>query len=255
MSNVFDLSNKNAIVVGGCGDLGRATVHALVEAGAKVFVIELCEAIENSKIHFKDFVQRKKVEFTAADIRDRKQITESFQKALKFCGGQLDILVNSAGVQRRYPSEKFPVEDWDDVLRINLDPIFLYCQLAANVMIPRKQGKIINFASLMSFLGGITIPAYSASKGAVSQLTKAFSNDWACYGLQVNAIAPGYMDTNLNIKIINDPVRINEVMARVPAKRWGKPDDIKGAIVFLASAASDFITGIVMPVDGGYLSR
>ena len=190
-----------------------------------------------------------------ADVSDRSQIRDSFEKALALLEGRLDILVNSAGIQRRHASEVFPEQDWDAVIAVNLEATFFYCQLAANNMIPTGGGKIINIASMQSFLGGITIPAYAASKGGVSQLTKALSNDWAAKGICVNAIAPGYMDTQMNVALINDPVRNAEALSRIPMKRWGKGGDLKGLVVFLASAASDYITGTVIPVDGGYLAR
>jgi 2-deoxy-D-gluconate 3-dehydrogenase len=249
----FSLLGKKAIVVGGAGDLGKAMVKAIVEAGAEAVVIdldskvyEICEKISSEGYP---------VTALKADISDRSQIKSSFENALNILGGSIDILINSAGIQRRYPSELFPEKDWDDVISINLDATFFYCQLAANIMIPDGGGKIINVASMMSFLGGITIPAYAASKGGVSQLTKALSNDWAAKGICVNAIAPGYMDTQLNVALINDPVRNTEILNRIPAKRWGKGSDLKGVTVFLSSAASDYITGAVIPIDGGYLVR
>jgi 2-deoxy-D-gluconate 3-dehydrogenase len=249
----FSLSGKKAIVVGGAGDLGKAMLTAIVEAGAEAVVIdldskvyEICEKISSEGYP---------VTALKADVSDRSQIKSSFENALNILGGSIDILINSAGIQRRYPSELFPEKDWDDVISINLDATFFYCQLAANIMISNGGGKIINVASMMSFLGGITIPAYAASKGGVSQLTKALSNDWAAKGICVNAIAPGYMDTQLNVALINDPVRNTEVLNRIPVKRWGKGSDLKGVTVFLSSAASDYITGAVIPIDGGYLVR
>lgn len=173
----------------------------------------------------------------------------------KILDSHIDILLNTAGIQRRYKSEEFPEKDWDEVLAVNLTAIFFFCQLAANTMIPQGGGKIINVASINSFLGGITIPAYAASKGGVAQLTKALSNDWAAKGINVNAIAPGYMDTRLNTALIGDSVRSSEVLLRTPKKRWGTGEDMKGIAVFLASEASDYITGAVIPVDGGYLAR
>ena len=170
-------------------------------------------------------------------------------------GGKVDILINSAGIQRRYPSEDFPDDEWHKVIAINLDATFFYCKYAGNTMLKNGGGKIINIASIMSVLGGITIPAYAASKGGVGQLTKALSNDWAAKGICVNAIAPGYMDTQLNTALINDKKRTDEVFMRVPMKRWGTGEDLKGLTVFLASSASDYITGCIIPVDGGYLAR
>ncbi len=249
----FSLLSKKSIVVGGAGDLGLAIVEALLDAGSETVIIDLDEKVFSicDNLNLKGY----KVHAIKADISDRDQIRSSFESAINTLGGGLDILVNSAGIQRRYPSEVFPEKDWDDVISVNLDATFFYCQLAANIMIPRGGGKIINIASMISFFGGITIPAYAASKGGVSQLTKAFSNDWASKGISVNAIAPGYMDTQLNIALINDPVRTAEVLNRIPMKRWGNGSDLKGLVVFLASSASDYITGTVIPVDGGYLVR
>ncbi len=256
MSNIleqFSLAGKKAIVVGGAGDLGIAMVEALAQAGAQTVVIDfdekvfaLCENLKNNGLN---------VSPLKADVSKIEEIKDSYKAALEILGGTIDILVNSAGIQRRYPSEDFPEEEWTKVIAINLDATFYYCKYAGNTMIKNGGGKIINIASLMSFLGGITIPAYAASKGGVGQLTKALSNDWAAKGICVNGIAPGYMDTQLNTALINDKKRTEEVMMRVPMKRWGNGDDLKGLTVFLASPASDYITGCIIPVDGGYLAR
>jgi 2-deoxy-D-gluconate 3-dehydrogenase len=249
----FCLSEQKSIIVGGAGDLGYAMVEALVEAGSEAVIIDLDEKVFTICENLKN--QGYKVHAIKADVSDRTQIRSSFETALKLLDGTLNILINSAGIQRRYPSEVFPEKDWDDVIAINLEATFFYCQLAANVMIPNGGGKIVNIASMMSFFGGITIPAYAASKGGVSQLTKALSNDWASKGITVNAIAPGYMDTQLNVALINDPKRNAEALNRIPMNRWGKGDDLKGLTVFLSSHASDYISGTVIPVDGGYLAR
>lgn len=249
----FNLFGKKSIIVGGAGDLGYAMVEAMVEAGAEVVIIDLDKRVFSISENLNQ--EGYKVHAIKADVSNRLQIRNSFDDAIKLLGGKLDILVNSAGIQRRYASEVFPEKDWDDVIAINLNATFFYCQLAANVMIPNGGGKIINIASMMSFFGGITIPAYAASKGGVSQLTKALSNDWASKGITVNAIAPGYMDTQLNVALINDPVRNAEALKRIPMKRWGKGSDLKGLTVFLSSEASDYISGTVIPVDGGYSVR
>ncbi len=253
MLEMFDLTGKNAVVVGGAGDLGVAMLEALVEAGSRAVVIDLSESVHDvaKSLSTKGF----SVHPIQADISCRDQIRSSYAEALEFLGGRVDILLNSAGIQRRHPSEVFPEKDWDDVLAVNLSAIFFYCQLAAKTMIPQGRGKIINVASMQSFFGGITIPAYAASKGGVAQLTKALSNDWAAKGINVNGIAPGYMDTRLNTALISDPVRNAEALSRIPQKRWGTGKDMKGLAVFLASAASDYISGAIIPVDGGYLGR
>lgn len=249
----FKLDSKKAIVVGGAGDLGKAMVEALAEAGAQVVIIDIDDKMYDFCEDFKK--NNLNVEAIKADISKIDEVQSSYKKALEILGGKLDILVNSAGIQRRYPSEQFPEEEWSRVIAINLDATFYFCKYAANTMLENNGGKIINVASLMSFLGGITIPAYAASKGGVGQLTKALSNDLAAKGICVNAIAPGYMDTQLNTALINDKKRTEEVFMRVPMKRWGTGEDLKGLTVFLASAASDYVTGTIIPVDGGYLGR
>ena len=249
----FSLEGKKAIVVGGAGDLGIAMVEALSEAGAQTVIIDYDKRAFKFSKEFKQ--NGLDVEAIQADVSIKSQIDDSYAKALEILGGRVDILINSAGIQRRYSSENFPDDEWSKVIAINLDATFHYCKLAGNTMLKQGGGKIINIASLMSFLGGITIPAYAASKGGVGQLTKALSNDWASRGICVNGIAPGYMDTQLNTALINDKKRTEEVFMRVPMKRWGSGDDLKGLAVFLSSSASDYITGTIIPVDGGYLGR
>jgi 2-deoxy-D-gluconate 3-dehydrogenase len=256
MQNILDkfkLTGKKAIVVGGAGDLGIAMVEAISEAGAQTVVIDfddrvfdMCKDLTNKGLS---------VSAIKADVSKLEEIKDSYNEALEILGGTVDILINSAGIQRRYPSEDFPDEEWSKVISINLDATFYYCKYAGNTMLKHGGGKIINIASLMSFLGGITIPAYAASKGGVAQLTKALSNDWAAKGICVNGIAPGYMDTQLNTALINDKKRTEEVFNRVPMKRWGTGEDLKGLTVFLSSSASDYVTGCIIPVDGGYLAR
>ncbi|MBO0340511.1 MAG: SDR family oxidoreductase [Bacteroidota bacterium] len=249
----FSLKGKKAIVTGGAGDLGKAMVEAISQAGAQTVVIDLddrvfgiCEDFKNSGLN---------VSPIKADVSKVSEIKKSYEVALDILGGTVDILINSAGIQRRYPSEEFPDEEWRKVISINLDATFYYCKHAGNTMLKNGGGKIINIASIISFLGGITIPAYAASKGGVAQLTKALSNDWSAKGICVNAIAPGYMDTQLNTALINDKKRTEEVFNRVPMKRWGTGEDLKGLAVLLSSSASDYITGSVIPVDGGYIAR
>jgi len=253
MNNLFDLSGKKAIVVGGAGDLGVSMLEALLAAGAEAVSIDISDQNEKYVASFKE--KGYIVYSIIADISDRTQIRQSYAKALEYLNGHLDILVNAAGIQIRHKSEEFPEEDWDKVLAVNLSAVFFYCQLAGNTMIRQRNGKIINIASIQSYCGGITIPAYVASKGGVGQLTKELSNDWGEYGININSIAPGYMATKLNTALMNDPHRTAEIMARIPQKRWGTGEDLKGITVFLASAASDYVNGTVIPVDGGYLGR
>lgn len=249
----FKLNNKKAIIVGGAGDLGVAMVEAIAQAGAQTVIIDYDKrAFDYSENFKKDGL---KVDAIHADISLLDEVKRSYKEALDILGGRVDILINSAGIQRRYQSEDFPEDEWAKVIAVNLDATFHFCKSAGNTMLKQGGGKIINIASLMSFLGGITIPAYAASKGGVAQLTKALSNDWAAKGICVNAIAPGYMDTQLNTALINDKKRTDEVFMRVPMKRWGTGEDLKGLTVFLASDASNYVTGTVIPVDGGYLGR
>jgi 2-deoxy-D-gluconate 3-dehydrogenase len=250
---LFNLSGKRALVVGGGGDLGFAMMEGLLEAGAAAVAVD----IDPNVSALADLLRNKGLNASSlqVDITDRNAIKKSVVDAEKLLDGRIDILVNSAGIQRRRPSEDFLEKDWDDVISINLTATFIYCQLVAKNMILNGYGKIINVASIMSFFGGVTIPAYAASKGGVAQLTKALSNDWASKGICVNAIAPGYIDTRLNTALISDDARSAEVLLRTPMKRWGIPNDMKGAAIFLSSPASDFITGAILPVDGGYSAR
>lgn len=169
--------------------------------------------------------------------------------------GRLDILVNNAGIIRRKAAAEHSDSDWDDVMRVNLDGVFTACRAAGSHMLARGSGKIVNIASLLSFFGGITVPGYAASKGAVAQLTKALSNEWAGRGVNVNAIAPGYMRTDNTAALQADPVRSREILSRIPANRWGEPADLEGAVVFLASSASDYLSGHLLTVDGGWCGR
>ena len=169
--------------------------------------------------------------------------------------GEPDILVNNAGTIHRDTAENFDMQAWMTVLQVNLNSVFRLCQLAGRAMLARQQGKIINIASLLSFQGGIRVPAYSASKGGVAQLTKALANEWAGRNVQVNAIAPGYFRTENTSALQKDEVRNRQILERIPAGRWGEPEDIAGAAVFLASCASDYVTGEVLVVDGGWMSR
>jgi 2-deoxy-D-gluconate 3-dehydrogenase len=169
--------------------------------------------------------------------------------------GRVDILVNNAGTIARARAVDFPEADWDRVIELNLTTLFRMCQCVGRVMIEQKRGKIINVASLLSFSGGITVPAYAASKGGVAQVTKALANEWAKSGVNVNAIAPGYMLTDLTRPLYEDPLRSRQINDRIPASHWGSPDDLKGAFVFLASRASDYIHGHVLVVDGGWMAR
>ena len=187
------------------------------------------------------------------DDIDVNILRPDLDRLLEITGGKLDILVNCAGIQRRHELEEFPIEDWDEVIEVNLTSCFELCQLAGRIMLKQGKGKIINLASMISFFGGIRIPAYAASKGGIAQLTKSLAVGWADKGIQVNALAPGYMATDMNTALLEDPVRSSSILSRIPAGRWGVPEDMAGPCVFLASDASDYVNGAVIPVDGAYL--
>ncbi len=253
MTSLFDPSGKRALVTGGGRGLGLGMATGLAEAGAKVVIIGSSAAAEKSA----QALREKGLDVTGlrGDLSDRDGLPVLFDQAVALLGGGIDILLNNAGVQRRNHCEDFTQEDWDTVLNVNLSTVFVLCQLAGRKMLAQGGGKIINMASMLSFFGGFTVPAYAASKGGVAQLTKALSNEWAGKNIQVNAIAPGYMDTEMNTALVNDEGRNTEILGRIPAHRWGRPEDMKGLAVFLASHASDYITGAVIPVDGGYLAK
>ena len=251
--DLFDLTGKKALVTGGSRGLGRGMAEALLEAGAEVIITGVSDRVfETADDLRKNNYPVKGLSF---DLSNREEIKKSFKKVMDKFEGQIDILVNNAGIQRRNKAEEFPEKDWDDVIEVNLNSVFILSQLVAKEMIKNDGGKIINIASLLSFFGGYTVPAYAASKGGVAQLTKALSNEWASEGINVNAIAPGYMDTDMNSALVNNPERSELIMSRIPADRWGKPEDMKGIVIFLASKASNYLNGTVIPVDGGYLGR
>lgn len=253
MKNMFDLSGKTALVTGGTRGLGRGMAEGLAEAGAKVVIIGSYAGVLRTAEELR--AKGLDVAGIRADLGERDKIPAMFNEALKMLGGKIDILLNDAGVQRRNHCEDFTLEDWDTVINVNLNAVFVLCQLAGREMLKQGSGKIINMASMLSFFGGFTVPAYAASKGAVAQLTKALSNEWAGKNIQVNAIAPGYMATEMNTALINDNGRNTEILARIPAGRWGTAEDMKGLAVFLASDASNYISGAVIPLDGGYLAK
>ncbi|PKN67800.1 MAG: 2-deoxy-D-gluconate 3-dehydrogenase [Chloroflexi bacterium HGW-Chloroflexi-5] len=249
--NMFDLTGKKAIVTGGASGLGRGLVEGLHEAGAEVAIIDITDQVdavanEICKSGAKAFGVK-------GNLRDREQLRQAFQAAVAKLGDTVDILVNCAGIQRRNPCLDFTAQDWDDVIEVNLTATFLLSQLAGKIMAKKNKGKIINIASVLSTFGGYTVPAYASTKGGVAQLTKAFSNELSSIGINVNAIAPGYMATPLNTALIEDKERNAKILARIPAARWGTPDDMKGLVVFLASDASNYVNGAIIPVDGGYL--
>lgn len=248
----FRLDGKVALVTGASAGLGAAIAVALAEAGADVAAHgnsrtpdATCEIIRHSG--------RRSLAIRG-DLADRETPRRLVAGVLEEFG-RLDILVNNAGTIRRAPAAEYSEEDWDAVIEVNLSSVFRLSQLAGRHMLERGSGKIVNVASLLSFQGGVTVPAYAASKGGVAQLTKALANEWAAKGINVNAVAPGYMRTDNTAALQRDEVRNRQILERIPAGRWGEPEDLAGAVVFLCSAASDYLHGHVLAVDGGWLGR
>jgi 2-deoxy-D-gluconate 3-dehydrogenase len=193
-------------------------------------------------------------QFYAHDLGDIDGIPALIAR-VKADFGRIDILINNAGVQSRHKAADFPKKDWDFVLGVNLSAVFFLCQAVGKHMLAQGRGKIINMASLLSFQGGLTVPAYAASKGAVAQFTKSLANEWASQGINVNCIAPGYMDTEMNTALLADATRSRQILERIPAGRWGRPEDMVGAAIYLASRASDYVNGTTLTVDGGWMGR
>ncbi len=254
MKNYFDVQGKHVVFTGGSGDLGKGMAAGLLEQGARVAVIDISDKLDDIVAEFR--AKGWQAHAIRGDIGTPESLEKTFARAQGALDGRVDVLFNVAGIQIRHPSEKFPYKDWQQVIDINLTASFLLCQLAANNMIDRGEGgKIINIASMLSFFGGYTVPAYAASKGGIAQMTKALGNEWMRYNINVNAIAPGYMDTQMNVALVNDPNRNTEILNRIPAGRWGTAQDMVGTALFLASDASNYLSGAIIPVDGGYLSR
>lgn len=254
MTNLFDVSGRKAIVTGGTRGLGYGMAEGLMEAGAEVCIVGSNEKVYDVAKQFQD--RGFKCHGVQADLSVRSEVFRCFDDCLKELGGDLDILVTAHGIQRRHSAEVFPEKDWDDVINVNLHSVFFLCQKAANVMLKKGYGKIITIASMVSWFGGQTVPAYTAAKGGVTQLTKELSNDWISRGINVNSIAPGYMATEMNAALLDKSnPRYQEITNRIPAKRWGTGDDMKGTCIFLASHASDYLGGAIIPVDGGYLVK
>ena len=251
--NSFRLDDKVALVTGVGRGLGQAMTVGLAQAGAEVAGLyrtnyeETQAQVEALGRRFLP-VQCDLIEATVARLNE---VVDQVVAEL----GRLDILVNNAGTIRRAPALEFSEQDWDDVIQVNLKALFFLSQAAARVMAEQGGGKIIHIASMMSFQGGILIPPYTAAKSGVAGLTRALANEWASKGINVNAIAPGYMATDITTRLRTDPQRNQAILARIPAGKWGAPADLRGVVVFLASAASDYMHGTIVPVDGGWLAR
>jgi 2-dehydro-3-deoxy-D-gluconate 5-dehydrogenase len=249
----FGLRGKVALVTGSSRGLGSAMARALAQAGADV-IVNGRDAATLATITRDLTTLGANTHALAADLSDRNGVQRLIADAIAW-QGHLDILVNNAGIIKRTPAADHTDADWDQVMRVNLDGVFTACRTAGKHMLARGSGKIINIASLLTFFGGVTVPGYAASKGAVGQLTKALSNEWAGRGVNVNAIAPGYMRTDNTAALQADALRSKEILSRIPANRWGEASDLEGAVVFLSSAASDYLSGHILAVDGGWCGR
>jgi 2-deoxy-D-gluconate 3-dehydrogenase len=251
MQELFGLKGKVALFTGGSRGLGKAMAIGLAKAGADVAVVgrkldqNVIDQINACGVHGKFYV------FDLGNIEGIPELVRDVRNDF----GKIDILVNNAGVQSRHKAVDFPKKDWDFVINVNMNAVFFLCQAVGRLMLAQGKGKIINIASLLSFQGGLTVPAYAASKGAVAQFTKSLSNEWAGQGINVNCIAPGYMDTEMNTALLADSTRSRQIMERIPAGRWGKPEDMVGAVIYLASKASDYVNGSTIVVDGGWMGR
>jgi 2-deoxy-D-gluconate 3-dehydrogenase len=248
----FRLDKKTALVTGAASGLGAAIAIALAEAGADVACHGNRRPAEETSARIRS-LGRDSMCF-AADLNEADGAARLFEE-VKTAMGAPNILVNNAGMIYRERAEDYKLDAWMKVVQVNLNSVFRLCQLAGREMLNREEGKIINIASLLSFQGGIHVPAYAASKGGVAQLTKALSNEWASHNVQVNAIAPGYFSTENTSALRADETRERQILERIPAGRWGDPEDLAGAAVFLASPASDYVTGQILLVDGGWMAR
>jgi len=251
VENPFDLSGRVAVVTGANTGIGQGIAVALAQAGADVALVGRTAASETA-----DKVRGlgRRAEIVSADLSTIEPVDRVVDETVDKLG-RIDILVNNAGIIRRADAVAFTEEDWDAVVDTNLKSVFFLCQAAAKRMIPQGSGKIINIASMLTFQGGIRVPSYTAAKSGIGGLTKLLANEWAAKGINVNAIAPGYIATNNTAALQADETRNRQIMERIPATRWGDPGDLGGAAVFLASAASDYVQGHILAVDGGWLAR
>jgi 2-deoxy-D-gluconate 3-dehydrogenase len=249
--SMFDLTGRTALVTGCRRGIGKAIAVGLAGAGADIIGVSqsLTPASE-----VEEQVTRAGVAFTPiqADLSHREQVYDLLEE---FSGRDIDVLVANAGSNRRHEAADYPDDDWDMLIELNLTSQFVLAREVGKTMLDRRRGKIIFTASLLTFQGGIRVPAYAASKGAIGSLVKALSNEWAGRGVQVNGLAPGYIATDNTQALQNDPLRNQEILTRIPAGRWGTPEDMAGPAVFLASPASDYVSGEILVADGGWMAR
>ncbi|RKN45302.1 2-dehydro-3-deoxy-D-gluconate 5-dehydrogenase KduD [Micromonospora endolithica] len=253
MSGPFDLSGRVAVVTGARRGIGLAMAEALAVAGADIIGVSARLEATGSEVERRVRAAGRRFTALRADLADRAAVRRLAETVNEW--GPIDVLVNNGGTIARTPAAEHPDEMWDHVIEVNLSSQFVLSREVGRTMVERGRGKIIFTASLLSFQGGITVPGYAASKSGVAGLTKALANEWASHGVNVNAIAPGYIATDNTRALREDPDRDQAILARIPAGRWGRAEDLGGATVFLASAASDYVNGVVLPVDGGWLGR
>lgn len=249
----FSVAGKKCIVTGGAQGLSCGMAEGLLENGAEVVLMDL-QAEKLQKVVDEYNAMGYKAYAVSGNLSQKSEIDRMFDEAMQYLGGELDVMIPAAGIQRRYEPWEFPEEQWRLVIDVDLNHVWFMCQKAIQVMKDRDTvGKIINIASMNSYFGGTTVPAYSAAKGAIVSLTRSIASDCADHSICCNAIAPGYMDTEMCANMTQE--RKDECTARIPAARWGTPEDVKGPILFLASSASDYLNGATIPVDGGFLTK
>jgi len=254
ISNLFQLNGKTALVTGSKRGIGKAMAIALAQAGADIIGVSNSMESSGSDVEKEVVALGRKFRGYACDFADRAALYRFIEQVQKD-SPRIDILVNNAGTILRKPAAEHPDEYWDTVMEVNLNAQFILSREIGKQMLSRGEGKIVFTASLLSFQGGITVPGYAASKGGIAQLTKALANEWAGGGVNVNAIAPGYISTDNTSALRADEDRNKSILARIPAGRWGEPEDLCGALVFLCSPAAAYVHGIILPVDGGWLGR
>ena len=252
--NLFDLTGKKALVTGCKRGIGKAMAVALAEAGADIIGVSASLELSGSQVEKEVTALGRSFQAYKCDFSKRDDVY-AFINQVKADGHQVDILINNAGTILRKPAAEHPDEYWDEVMDVNINSQFIITREFGKDMIARGYGKVIFTASLLTFQGGINVPGYAASKGAVGSLTKAFANEWASKGVNVNAIAPGYISTDNTEALREDAERSASILSRIPAGRWGEPEDFKGAVVFLSSKAGDYVHGTVLTVDGGWMGR